>query len=345
MDKTTRCPYCGSYDTERHWGDELLKTGAKFVGGFLEGYLWGGDGELSENYSDKVVDSFVQNYTCNHCHKNFSIDTGTSSPKTSFVSNQSYSQNHRTTTTSGAKFPDRNNSANPTFSNPRQKKFYRELLPLSKERGGFTFNDIQLIKNLSKSFGLNLSELHGVAVACMWKNGRKPSINDFSNLKFTADESFEALRESSSCNTVSEKKIIQPTSKINSQSKPQRPIKNNTTTSAVSTSVDTIATEKEYLEEFKSCNADGAISNRERHLLDRLAIALGISSERQKQLEQSAVAPPLSKEEQEYLEEVKVCLMDDGAITNRERRLLSRIGSSLGLSDDQMRQIEKLAIQ
>jgi hypothetical protein len=33
----------------------------------------------------------------------------------------------------------------------------------------------------SKDYGLNQSELHQVAAACWWKNGQKPSINDFSN--------------------------------------------------------------------------------------------------------------------------------------------------------------------
>jgi hypothetical protein len=38
-----------------------------------------------------------------------------------------------------------------------------------------------MIKDLAKSFGLNQSEIHKVAIACYWKKGRKPSMNDFSN--------------------------------------------------------------------------------------------------------------------------------------------------------------------
>ena len=43
--------------------------------------------------------------------------------------------------------------------------------------------------------------------------------------------------------------------------------------------------EKEYQEELKACLEDGTISDRERHLLDRLRKSLGISEERAKAIE------------------------------------------------------------
>lgn len=45
--------------------------------------------------------------------------------------------------------------------------------------------------------------------------------------------------------------------------------------------------EKEYIEELRACMEDGDISDRERHLLDRLRKSLGISEVRAKELEKS----------------------------------------------------------
>jgi hypothetical protein len=101
------------------------------------------------------------------------------STQSSFVSFKDYNQGNGG---SSARASSQNcNSENTNFSNPHQKKFYKELFPLSCERGGFSFGDIQMIKDLGKSFGLNQSEIHKVAIACYWKKGRKPSMNDFSN--------------------------------------------------------------------------------------------------------------------------------------------------------------------
>ncbi len=97
--------------------------------------------------------------------------------------------------------------------------------------------------------------------------------------------------------------------------------------------------EQEYLEELKASLADdGKISDRERHLLDRLRKSLGISEQRAAVLEASLSS--LSEEEKEYQEELRAC-MDDGQISDRERRLLERLRKSLGISDARAKELEQ----
>lgn len=48
----------------------------------------------------------------------------------------------------------------------------------------------------------------------------------------------------------------------------------------------------------------------------------------------------ISSEEAEYLAEYEACLKDDGVITDRERRLLDRLRTSLGISEERARELE-----
>lgn len=51
----------------------------------------------------------------------------------------------------------------------------------------------------------------------------------------------------------------------------------------------------------------------------------------------------LTSEEQEYLTEYKECIVDGGVISDKERRLLSRLAKSLGISDARIQELEALA--
>ena len=51
----------------------------------------------------------------------------------------------------------------------------------------------------------------------------------------------------------------------------------------------------------------------------------------------------INASEKEYLDEVKACLEDDGEITARERRLLDKLCSSLGISATRAAELEALA--
>lgn len=102
--------------------------------------------------------------------------------------------------------------------------------------------------------------------------------------------------------------------------------------------------EKQYVEEIKACLADdGQISEKERRLLNRLRMSLGISEERAKDLEKMANAGgTLTEGEAELFAEYKECLLD-GSISDKERRILDRLRKSLGISEERASELEKMA--
>lgn len=100
--------------------------------------------------------------------------------------------------------------------------------------------------------------------------------------------------------------------------------------------------DNEYLEILESCLPPSAeISDTERKLLDRLQTFIGISKERAHELEEQRNKPKLSPEEIEYLEEYKYCLDNGNEITPVERRLLDRLKSKLGISNERVAEIER----
>ena len=109
-----------------------------------------------------------------------------------------------------------------------------------------------------------------------------------------------------------------------------------------SSSASVTSEEQEYLEEIRAClDNDGEITSRERRLLDRLRKSLGITEARAKELEASVNS--MSDEEKEYQEELKARL-EDGTISDRERRLLDRLRKSLGISEERAMAIENRLI-
>lgn len=100
--------------------------------------------------------------------------------------------------------------------------------------------------------------------------------------------------------------------------------------------------EQEYVDELKEILADGEISPRERRLLEKIRVQLGISTERAQQLEQSVAAPALSEEEQEYLNEYKE-IIADGEISARDQRFLDKLKKANGISEERAKEIEQMA--
>lgn len=99
--------------------------------------------------------------------------------------------------------------------------------------------------------------------------------------------------------------------------------------------------EAHYLEEIHfMLEDDGVIDERERMILERLRKRYNITPERAKELEAQAIAgQELTPEEQEYLSEYKNSLQD-GAISERERRLLNRLAMALGISEERVKELE-----
>ncbi|MEB3013293.1 tellurite resistance TerB family protein [Capnocytophaga gingivalis] len=101
--------------------------------------------------------------------------------------------------------------------------------------------------------------------------------------------------------------------------------------------------EARYLEEIHiMLEDDGVIDERERMILERIRERYNITPERARELEAQAIAgQELTSEEQEYLSEYKNSLQD-GAISEKERRLLNRLAMALGISEERIIEIEKL---
>ena len=99
--------------------------------------------------------------------------------------------------------------------------------------------------------------------------------------------------------------------------------------------------EQEYLDEVKECLADGELGGSERRLLNKLRIKLGISEERAAELEESLHKPQLTEAEKEYLEAYEDAL-EDGVISEKERRLLDKLMKINDISAERASEIEKM---
>jgi hypothetical protein len=101
--------------------------------------------------------------------------------------------------------------------------------------------------------------------------------------------------------------------------------------------------EEEYLEEVKyMLEDDGVIDEKERKSLERFRIKKGISAERALELENKLSSlGNLSENENEYLEEFQE-LINEGEITEKERRTLNRMANRLGISEERVSQLEGL---
>jgi uncharacterized membrane protein YebE (DUF533 family) len=103
--------------------------------------------------------------------------------------------------------------------------------------------------------------------------------------------------------------------------------------------------EHEYTEMLKGALEDGEITPKERRLLERMRVRWGISPERAAEIEASlrgTTKSTLTATEQEYLDEVRFVWESGQAISEGERRLLSRFASSLGLDDARAAEIERM---
>ena len=100
--------------------------------------------------------------------------------------------------------------------------------------------------------------------------------------------------------------------------------------------------EEEYLDEVKfMLEDDGIIDDKERSILERFRERKGITRERAIELEKNLLSfGNLSEDEKEYLEEFKE-ILNDGEITEKERRILSRKANRLGVSEERASQLEE----
>ena len=100
--------------------------------------------------------------------------------------------------------------------------------------------------------------------------------------------------------------------------------------------------EEEYLEEVKfHLEDDGEIDEKERSALERFREKRGISKERAIELENQLLSVgDLNEAEKEYLEEYQE-ILNEGEITEKERRILDRMANRAGISEDRIKELEK----
>ncbi len=100
--------------------------------------------------------------------------------------------------------------------------------------------------------------------------------------------------------------------------------------------------EQEYLDNIREFLEDDVeITPRERKMLDRIRQKLGISEERAKELEASLAQPQLTEDEQEYLDMYRE-YVEKGDVTEKERRRLDKFAAAMGISNERVREIEKM---
>ena len=99
--------------------------------------------------------------------------------------------------------------------------------------------------------------------------------------------------------------------------------------------------EKEYMEDLQHCLEEGSeVSEKERRMLNRLRDRLGISEARAMEIENSLLVPPFDENEMEYVEELKHCFEEDSEVSEKEKRMLSRLRDKLGISEERAGEIE-----
>jgi hypothetical protein len=82
---------------------------------------------------------------------------------------------------------------------------------------------------------------------------------------------------------------------------------------------------------------DGDIDDKEARILERVRVKLGMSVEEANEIIKKLTG--FSDNEKEYLEEYEAILLD-GAVTEKERRLLNRMRDLYGISEERAKEIE-----
>ncbi len=99
--------------------------------------------------------------------------------------------------------------------------------------------------------------------------------------------------------------------------------------------------EQEYIDSLKDfLEDDTEITPRERKMLDRICLSLGISKERAAELEAS-LKPQLTEDEQEYLDMYHEYAAK-GEITEKERRRLEKFAGALNIPSNRIVELENL---
>lgn len=100
--------------------------------------------------------------------------------------------------------------------------------------------------------------------------------------------------------------------------------------------------ESEYANELEALLEEGDISSRERRLLEKMRIKLGISEQRAMEIEQHFTSPSLTEDEIEYLDEYRK-VISEGEISPRDQRFLDKLKKVNNISEARAKELESFA--
>lgn len=205
-----------------------------------------------------------------------------------------------------------------------------ELLTLIKQRleGGMLSFSKKVSSYETADLSMNqINDIKGAFEALM--------VNVSANYSSTSDTTFSSTNETEWEIDVVFKPLDEFKQIADADSKPSE--------EAAATLTGNSDAEEEYKEEYLFYVENGEISDKERRLLERKRIKLGISEEKAKEIEQS-LSGQLTAEELQYEEEVLFFLEDDGMIDEQERKILERKRIKFGISEARAAEIEQLCM-
>lgn len=377
-----RCPHCGSYDTERHWGDTLMQAGVGVLGALADLHFLGGvaDDETLSKGAESMVDSFSQKYTCNECDRNFTLEEseiGDTNATESLDYDQSREdiveraafemeiedvfeiEGHGIVITGRISTGCVYNGENITISDSTGPEYHAEVIGIEMfrkllDRAEEGDNCGLLIKGVNKRDikpGMIASHVLHIQTKSV-KTDDKPTPKGL----FMKGLMQQSKRYNCKIPALNDDVVIQLAikhgidireglriaQKYDAIERLDAKDKIAATPAQPKQKPDNTKNEETYLEEYRQCLSDGEIPSAEIRLLKKLAVSLGISEERAKELEALCQPDPLTDAEKQYLEEFKACLEDGSEISASTRRLLNRLASSLNLTDDQVSRLEKM---
>lgn len=371
VEDNIKCPNCGSINIERHWGDKILKGGAKFIGGFIEGYFLGGSGETGGDIASGLIDEISQKYECRSCGFTF---TEKDFAYRNFDNKDEKVCKGKSVKISYKLYNDANGEL--LFETPRKAP---ELIVYGISKGiipglecvieGLGTGDrFSVTLSPEVAFGLRAEEyVMQLSAEIFMQDGKMAVVKEGDVLDMCTDTGdivsgrvikltpefvlMDFNHPFAGMTIFCEGKIIEVNDTTQQDTLSSNyggnckngntPINDKKDNNLISK--DITNEDKEYLDELKVIYSDnGQVSERERRLLNKLRISLGISEDRAKELEDLAKTNSLNGSEMEYTEEIKACLEDNGSISERERSILNKLAASLNISLSRAEELERL---
>lgn len=343
-----RCPYCGSYSTERHWGDQILQFGAGVIGGIANAVVddqigFCANDETIARYANKIVNEFTQRYTCSKCNQSFDLTNNNAKNKSNNIVNHANANiDQFTYLNTDRRISIKDKELKSTLGKTETdiiSTVQRYALKYSKKsQKDFSRNEVV---RLSKKLGLDTDVLHSRldyylnAKISVIKNNDKPSLCKKTLNYKSNNDSKKTLSYSDSLDSfekLTEKSIEEFKNRLDKISGeygdisniPKRLLSDLGKSCGLSISeVREIINEKD-----NEINKTEGIWENSENIITSDIVSMGDSN---------------SANEQIYIDEFIQCL-NDHEISVNERRILSRLAKTLNITESRVIQLEASCI-